>query len=870
MAGQSYACPTLKAVISPPKPHWVIIGTETWFYGSGSVGSIDECIWSLPAGAYDVNYYTERYKNDIVGCKFGAPGIYTVTLKVKDNLGRTDTDTCTVYAIRLGLAIKDAGDKGYLPVNEDDDNNNLIIDEDETGTVVGEDNLVEIHLSVEPNNLPCQVELLNWVDYYDRGEIKVWSDPNKKNLVIPSYDPGYKVDYKRWSPAALPKKLYVEGLNTTDIYDAALVLYIKPDGLYLEPGKGVCFKVIRLIPHYKENYDPWVYLLDDWPRTATELRSPKYIFGKNDPIYLQVDFLGIDPQVAEHFSNFVKVTSDSGGLVHLTLKETGPDTQVFNNIAAEGELLYLSDANSEGNGDKIKVVDEEVLTFWLEIQPGSGEYRSCKTVMVDKGEYAWFGIHKYRADGPEFKGEMEDSRVNWWEAGYLEYPDDCGDTMSSPIIRAGQNFSAILESDLMLVSCEGVINGNLKDNDSPKNLIMSPFDISNASDWNNDVDWVWLLTCDILNVAGGGRNAWDDALFGSPRPAHMILGYHGVVGGWQTGEIDNFFDYAAGQNDTIVSSFYHAITDGVDDPGAIVEHKDNDSDTLKVVTRDTSSTNLRYYWLAGTWQYTDYTRGAADQTQTRVYGNCQIELPGSLTDLRPELAPLEVELLALKSSPKGFNQFKRTYGLEVFWKPIAHEQILGQDEQMARDIAQLTLEDIFGEIPGSDDLVHRESTFYAVDFGRGEAVDMSAGIPLVRAVEYYHYYKGIPIEGDILSASVSRNKVVKVQACWHKPAGEKVASKTKVVDAEDALATAAEKLTGRFAGQGSFRTKLRDAKLCYYGFHDAGKSQKVFLPAWRFAFERDGRIYYQYVNAHSNVAIDSDRDIDNARRKHER
>jgi len=515
MAGQSYACPTLKAVISPPKPHWVIIGTETWFYGSGSVGSIDECIWSLPAGAYDVNYYTERYKNDIVGCKFGAPGIYTVTLKVKDNLGRTDTDTCTVYAIRLGLAIKDAGDKGYLPVNEDDDNNNLIIDEDETGTVVGEDNLVEIHLSVEPNNLPCQVELLNWVDYYDRGEIKVWSDPNKKNLVIPSYDPGYKVDYKRWSPAALPKKLYVEGLNTTDIYDAALVLYIKPDGLYLEPGKGVCFKVIRLIPHYKENYDPWVYLLDDWPRTATELRSPKYIFGKNDPIYLQVDFLGIDPQVAEHFSNFVKVTSDSGGLVHLTLKETGPDTQVFNNIAAEGELLYLSDANSEGNGDKIKVVDEEVLTFWLEIQPGSGSYRSCKTVMVDRAEV---GV-EWQCDYASYTNEVgslstpddfaEGFYNNLGTANMVWFKNfDNGELNSKKSHFASTGDSSYADSVDIVVWCG---HGSRED-ESPDDRFcrffvdnqpgLEPTDKLHWSDidWGDkDVDWVVVNTCRFLS-----------------------------------------------------------------------------------------------------------------------------------------------------------------------------------------------------------------------------------------------------------------------------------------------------------------------------------------------------------------------------------
>jgi hypothetical protein len=43
--------------------------------------------------------------------------------------------------------------------------------------------------------------------------------------------------------------------------------------------------------------------------------------------------------------------------------------------------------------------------------------------------------------------------------------------------------------------------------------------------------------------------------------------------------------------------------------------------------------------------------------------------------------------------------------------------------------------------------------------------------------------------------------------------------------------------------------------------------RKVFLPAWRFTFEKDGRLYNQYVNAHNNKPIDSEPDIANAMRK---
>jgi hypothetical protein len=42
---------------------------------------------------------------------------------------------------------------GYVPLNEDDDNNNNIPDKDEMGQVNGEDDLVCISLSILPANL---------------------------------------------------------------------------------------------------------------------------------------------------------------------------------------------------------------------------------------------------------------------------------------------------------------------------------------------------------------------------------------------------------------------------------------------------------------------------------------------------------------------------------------------------------------------------------------------------------------------------------------------------------------------------------------------------------------------------------------------
>ncbi|UCE36660.1 MAG: hypothetical protein JSW00_14250, partial [Thermoplasmata archaeon] len=103
---------------------------------------------------------------------------------------------------------------------------------------------------------------------------------------------------------------------------------------------------------------------------------------------------------AEAKDSFVEVTSDSGGLIYLDLKETGENTQIFRNSEAEGgELLYLSTINSDGEDkDQIKVVNEQVLTFSIQIQPGTYNYVTCKTVMVDRAEVVTEWQHAYSTE----------------------------------------------------------------------------------------------------------------------------------------------------------------------------------------------------------------------------------------------------------------------------------------------------------------------------------------------------------------------------------------------------------------------------------------------------------------------------------------
>jgi hypothetical protein len=127
------------------------------------------------------------------------------------------------------------------------------------------------------------------------------------------------------------------------------------------------------------------------------------LFGETDPVYVQVKNIGKDPDVVEDFDEAVVAISQSSDYIYLDLKETGADTQIFrNSIADRGELLYLSTEDKDDYPvtvapDEIKVINEEVLYFYLSIPPGNTfNYKWSEDVMVDRAEVGteWQELYK--------------------------------------------------------------------------------------------------------------------------------------------------------------------------------------------------------------------------------------------------------------------------------------------------------------------------------------------------------------------------------------------------------------------------------------------------------------------------------------------
>jgi hypothetical protein len=530
----SYACnPTPTPVIDGPDTRYVSAGETVYFHGEYPYYSHDNDEGGFSITEYEWNFPSADYVTDE---ETGSPivrwdspgGPYEVELMVKDDEGywSVEPDTCTVYVIKVDLDIVGVseGDEddpgGYIAVNTDDDNKNSTQDRDSVETTVdNEDDLVEISSLVLPSMDTGEVKLEATAC---SGNIKVWYNSNKgAEVTLP----------KTWdlSTEDVNTPLYVEGINASDSpRDVELRLSFTKDATTCDDK--VRFTVLEVQVFRDSAY---TNTLDDWPESGSDPRSPKYIFGEDDPIYVQVKNLGTDPYTAETIYDAVMVTSESytGDIVKLNLWETGANTQIFNNSVYPGELLYLSTSSSEGGGDKIKVIDEEVLTFSLEIQPDSDNYVSCYRVMVDRAEVGveWQCDYYTYDTGYSTLGCADDFAQGFYnQLGTVDQVwfknFDNGDLNSKESHWDSGGDSDYADSVDIAVWCgHGPVDTNpyMRFFVDKIGGVKQPADKLYWSeiDWGDkDMDWVVLNTCSFLNGT-------DNELKGMASGVHLICGY---------------------------------------------------------------------------------------------------------------------------------------------------------------------------------------------------------------------------------------------------------------------------------------------------------------------------------------------------------
>lgn len=605
--------------------------------------------------------------------------------------------------------------------------------------------------------------------------------------------------------------------------------------------------------------------LEDWPLSGSQLRSPKFIFGKEDGVFVRIS--GPAGLGNSFFKARVTSQSDATG-VELDLREMSGG--IYINSDADNELLYLADSTAEGSpADTIKVVEEEVLS--VAILAGGSCSVCTKDVMVDRGEYAAAGDANWPGDTQKFKAEMVNTRVNWYEAGYNDAfgPASVG-AFRTFIKSSGSGSSDHGEADMLYYTAHGDYDGTLYAHPpSSSSAILDGYDIANGSDWNNDLEWFYSDACSSLHNASqvgflSGRSddgylGWTAALFGGPRPAHMVLGHWAPVNdqwswkGWGNSQAicDDFFDHAAASSpDTIVNSWLHANTDlFADQECVVVAHAENVADQLKTVTRDTSSTAMKYFWydptgIGGTWHDTDFTKSFPSYSATET----------TIPDVTPLVSKRSmVSIPFLAQEPRG--EYRRI-------KRIRHGAVsaLLQSSSEIRDSTSAWTF-LKGEISITQELAGISQvsigTFSEGDFTWGENQFNNAPRVVGRLYKWTHNIDGVPVYGDEIALLVIEGRPTKLRACWHQEVdslpvtSQRAVSPTSLVFVVRAVMQQAsppfEKITKTGMG--------------YYTFQDAGKTSKHALPVWMFQVENATRKRTLYFDAMTGALIDSRRDL---------
>jgi pimeloyl-ACP methyl ester carboxylesterase len=298
-----------------------------------------------------------------------------------------------------------------------------------------------------------------------------------------------------------------------------------------------------------------VFVLDDWPATQTQGRSPRYYLRKSDKLIVEVLAKpGLPP-----FN--LAVTSESDPLGRTVSLQSSHGLGVYDN-SDPAAVIQFTNLNDTQNADRIYVKDEELVT----IEVNGNGFQQKIDVMVDLGELSLATLthadrtveQKPRFDYViRFFGATSDDFA-FFNDGFTQFPDDVAASVNggdNPMRQFIQHFADntpafadVGEADILYVHAHGNTAGQLFDhitNNAPagtRKLVLDPvFHLTPDGLWRTDAEWAILDACSTLNPvvtpellnAGfqPGKERWETVLTnsnGSPgrRLPHGILGFH--------------------------------------------------------------------------------------------------------------------------------------------------------------------------------------------------------------------------------------------------------------------------------------------------------------------------------------------------------
>jgi len=456
--------PSGPCYIDPADP----TGRTVDFDGSGSSdpdGSIVKYEWNWGDGT------GWHESGEQAAHSFYTAGEYTVSLRVTDNDGASDTtdtsEDVTVYAMKVEVT-QPSGMNAWVHTNH-----NIALDCELTPSSAGGGSY-------------------HW--YCTKSDTSFIPNASIKNPSLCSTEPN-------------TIRVWVEytngGVTVNSGWADALIRAVEVE-LYRDSQENGSFD----------------YPLDDWDDGG----CPKYIFGKDDPIYVFVPYYAGLSDVVEEFPSavMVKSESDTSGDIKLLIAESygGEQDCTNENSINQHELLYLATSSSQGNdGDYIKVEEEELLTFYLKVPPDGG-YVESNSVKVDKGEFFEVAGSDDGKNNEDFNyaiSEAEDkidAYYKWSKNGYMEgraYASAC--VMStddkayenSKEVKINDSSSDSNSSDLIIYSGHGKL-GDLETCHVPNTdtcgsqfyAYWSHMPAVVGAGWSDDVDWILFSACQVF------------------------------------------------------------------------------------------------------------------------------------------------------------------------------------------------------------------------------------------------------------------------------------------------------------------------------------------------------------------------------------
>jgi|GEM_PF-3489789 len=331
-----------------------------------STGGMKVKVWSSPSKSYEVvlpqtvdlssqGVPSQLYVEGVAAS--GAMRDVTLKLSYIYNTATLHADPVRLTVVEADLDIAGLSDAeeedpgGFIGLNDDDDNGNSILDKDEAGTVVGENDLLELALSCRPFSLNTGAVKLEYASASNKT--KVWENSTKgTEVALPKF----------WylSTDTLPAHLYVEGVNTSaSLRDIAMKLSYILDGTVHEDG--VKFTVLDI--SFKEDvaqdygFDDYTSMEEPWK--SVETAQTDSAMAEYDPGDLDIFFRSVSTTKVT-----VSPSQGTGSPQALTFTGVSPGESEIQ--ANQGSLgghtwgkMHVADYNIRTTTLAIRVVHEE-------------------------------------------------------------------------------------------------------------------------------------------------------------------------------------------------------------------------------------------------------------------------------------------------------------------------------------------------------------------------------------------------------------------------------------------------------------------------------------------------------------------------------